>query len=57
MYFKTCFSMVVMHSGVNTRIVYELQAYIHIFCMGLPASVEKDNKQSVNMPYYNVGHC
>ena len=50
MCFKPCFYMVVIHSGGNTRIVYELQAHL-IFLYGLASTMITKNTQLVDMPY------
>ena len=50
MCFKPCFYMVVIHSGGNTHIVYELQAYL-IFLYGLASTMITKNTQLVDMPY------
>ena len=50
MFFTSCFSMVIINSGDNMLIVYELQAHF-IFLHGLHTTMATKNKQSVIRPY------
>ena len=50
MFFISCFYMVIIHIGDNTRIVYELQAHL-IFLYGHHATMANKNTQSVIRPY------